>query len=101
MLDDQRFASSRPDVLTYRTDMLQQDLTIAGPFRASLVVSTTGTAFALCFCICLCGNLTNLAAFLCGTQAPTPTLSASSSTYLPAMQRASALRECRSVGSSS
>jgi putative CocE/NonD family hydrolase len=43
MLDDQRFASSRPDVLVYKTDMLEQDVTIAGPITAQLHVSTTGT----------------------------------------------------------
>ncbi len=43
MLDDQRFASSRPDVLVYQTDPLDQDVTICGPIRAHLQVSTTGT----------------------------------------------------------
>ena len=43
MLDDQRFASSRPDVLVYQTDVLEEDVTIAGPITASLQVSTTGT----------------------------------------------------------
>jgi putative CocE/NonD family hydrolase len=43
MLDDQRFASSRPDVLVYQTGVLEEDLTIAGPITASLHVSTTGT----------------------------------------------------------
>lgn len=43
MLDDQRFASTRTDVLVYRTDILEEDLTIAGPITASLTVSTTGT----------------------------------------------------------
>jgi putative CocE/NonD family hydrolase len=43
MLDDQRFASSRPDVLVYQTDVLDHDLTLAGPVAADLEVSTTGT----------------------------------------------------------
>ena len=43
MTDDQRFASSRPDVLTYQTDPLKEDLTVAGPLHASLHVSVTGT----------------------------------------------------------
>jgi len=43
MLDDQRFASTRPDVLVYQTEPLEHDMTIAGPLEASLYVSTTGT----------------------------------------------------------
>ncbi len=43
MTDDQRFASRRPDVLTYTSDVLEEDLTIAGPIEAKLFVSTTGT----------------------------------------------------------
>ena len=43
MVADQRFASRRPDVLTYQTDPLSEDLTIAGPIEAALRVSTTGT----------------------------------------------------------
>ncbi len=43
MVGDQRFASTRPDVLTYRTEVLQEDVTIAGPILADLFVSTTGT----------------------------------------------------------
>ena len=43
MLDDQRFASSRPDVLVYQTDALEEDLTMAGPLRPELFVSTSGT----------------------------------------------------------
>jgi len=43
MVEDQRFASRRPDVLTYQTDPLTEDLTIAGPIRAELNVATTGT----------------------------------------------------------
>ena len=43
MVDDQRFASSRPDVLVYSTEPLSDDVTIAGPIRPMLFVSTTGT----------------------------------------------------------
>jgi putative CocE/NonD family hydrolase len=40
---DQRFAASRPDVLVYETERLEEDLTFAGPLKATLHVSTTGT----------------------------------------------------------
>jgi putative CocE/NonD family hydrolase len=40
MTDDQRFASHRPDVLTYQTDVLDNDLTVAGPVLSDLRVST-------------------------------------------------------------
>ncbi len=43
MVDDQRFASRRTDVLTYETDALTKDLKIAGPILCSLNVSTSGT----------------------------------------------------------
>lgn len=43
MVDDQRFASRRPDVLTYQTEPLTEDLVLAGPLQADLWVSTTGT----------------------------------------------------------
>jgi putative CocE/NonD family hydrolase len=43
MVADQRFASRRPDVLAYRTEPLEEDLTLAGPLVASLFVATTGT----------------------------------------------------------
>jgi len=43
MVEDQRFAATRPDVLVYATDLLSEDVTIAGPITASLHVSTTGT----------------------------------------------------------
>jgi uncharacterized protein len=42
-VEDQRFASTRPDVLVYVSDVLTEDLTIAGPILANLFVSTTGT----------------------------------------------------------
>ena len=43
MNDDQRFASRRTDVLTFQTDLLNEDLTLAGPVIADLAVSITGT----------------------------------------------------------
>jgi hypothetical protein len=43
MVDDQRFASARTDVLTYATDPLERDVTLAGPLRAQLRASTSGT----------------------------------------------------------
>ncbi len=43
MIADQRFASRRPDVLVYRTELLEEDVTIAGPIEVELVISTTGT----------------------------------------------------------
>jgi putative CocE/NonD family hydrolase len=43
MVADQRFASTRPDVLTFRSDVLEEDVTVAGPITARLFASTTGT----------------------------------------------------------
>jgi hypothetical protein len=43
MVDDQRFAARRPDVLVYETEPLEEDLTIAGPVSPRLFVSTSGT----------------------------------------------------------
>ncbi len=43
MVDDQRFASNRPDVLVYETDPLEEDVTIAGPISPKLKVASTGT----------------------------------------------------------
>src|SRR5207302_2375895 len=43
MTDDQRFAARRLDLLAYQTDVLTNPLTLAGPFRADLRVSTSGT----------------------------------------------------------
>lgn len=43
MIDDQRFAARRPDVKTYQTDVLTEDITLTGPVLANLVVATTGT----------------------------------------------------------
>ena len=43
MVSDQRFASTRPDVLVYQSDVLQEDVTIVGKVEPKLFVSTTGT----------------------------------------------------------
>lgn len=43
MLDDQRHAATRPDVLVFEMPELQDDLTLAGPLDVTLNVSTTGT----------------------------------------------------------
>lgn len=43
LTDDQRFASRRPDVMVFQTDILEEDITIVGPLKVSFYVSTTGT----------------------------------------------------------
>ena len=43
IVEDQRFAATRPDVLVFESDVLAEDVTLAGPLRANLFVSTTGT----------------------------------------------------------
>ncbi len=43
MIDDQRFAATRTDVLVYQSQVLQEDLTLAGPITATLYVSSSGT----------------------------------------------------------
>ena len=43
MVSDQRFAATRPDVLVYQSDVLEEDVTIAGPVTPKLFVSTSGT----------------------------------------------------------
>jgi uncharacterized protein len=49
MTDDQRFASRRPDVLTYQTDILNNGVTLAGPVIADLMtsISTTDADFVV------------------------------------------------------
>ena len=42
-VEDQRFVSSRPDVLCFKGDSLQGDLTITGKITAHIFASTTGT----------------------------------------------------------
>ena len=43
MVDDQRFAATRPDVLVYQTEPLEEDVTIAGPIRPKLKIASSGT----------------------------------------------------------
>jgi len=43
MSDDQRNASRRPDVLTFDTDVLTEDMTLSGEILAKLDVAMTGT----------------------------------------------------------
>ena len=43
MVEDQRFAANRPDVLVYKTEVLDHDVTVLGPINVDLKVSTTGT----------------------------------------------------------
>ncbi len=49
MTDDQRFASRRPDVLTFETQILENDLTLVGPILADLqtMISTTDADFVV------------------------------------------------------
>ncbi|MBC7510145.1 MAG: CocE/NonD family hydrolase, partial [Ferruginibacter sp.] len=49
MTDDQRFASRRPDVLSFKTDTLTEELTLAGPVIANLItsISTTDADFVV------------------------------------------------------
>ena len=49
MTDDQRFASRRPDVLTFSTDILTEDITLGGPMVADLMtaISTTDADFVV------------------------------------------------------
>ena len=43
MTDDQRFASRRPDVLSFSTDTLSAPVTISGSVMADLMISTSGS----------------------------------------------------------
>jgi len=43
MVDDQRFFAKRKDVLTYQTEVLSEDITLAGNIWAKLKVSTSET----------------------------------------------------------
>ena len=43
MVDDQRFAATRPDVLVYQTEPLEEDVTIAGPISPKLRIASTGS----------------------------------------------------------
>lgn len=44
MVEDQRFAARRPDVLVFETEPLKEDMTIAGALNLDLKFSTTATA---------------------------------------------------------
>ncbi len=41
--EDQRFASTRPDVLVYTGEVLEEELSLAGPIEVEFFVSTTGS----------------------------------------------------------
>lgn len=43
MTEDQRFTSTRPDVLVYQTELLTEDITVAGDIKPSLFISSSGT----------------------------------------------------------
>ncbi|MGI8811391.1 MAG: CocE/NonD family hydrolase [Pyrinomonadaceae bacterium] len=43
MTEDQRFASTRPDVLVYRSEPLAEDITVTGDLKPSLFISSSGT----------------------------------------------------------
>ncbi len=43
MVEDQRFVHQRPDVLSYETEPLAEDVTVAGSLTAKLFASTSGT----------------------------------------------------------
>jgi putative CocE/NonD family hydrolase len=43
LVQDQRFVDQRPDVLTWQTDALSEDVTLAGKVTAKLFASTTGS----------------------------------------------------------
>ena len=48
MVSDQRFASTRPDVVVYVTEPVEEDLTVAGPVSPRLFVSTTEQLVRAC-----------------------------------------------------
>ena len=43
MSEDQRFASTRPDVLVFQTEPLTEDVTVAGDIKPYLFISSSGT----------------------------------------------------------
>jgi putative CocE/NonD family hydrolase len=43
MTEDQRFAATRPDVLVYQTEPLNDDITVGGTIKPELFVSSSGT----------------------------------------------------------
>ncbi|MFI5157101.1 MAG: CocE/NonD family hydrolase, partial [Chitinophagales bacterium] len=42
-VEDQRFATTRPDVISFSTDTLTEDITVTGDIMAHVFASTTGT----------------------------------------------------------
>ena len=43
MTEDQRFAAARPDVLTYQTEPLTEDINVGGDIKPELFISSSGT----------------------------------------------------------
>lgn len=43
VVEDQRFAEKRSDVVTFKSDVLTENVTVTGRLKANLFVSTTGT----------------------------------------------------------
>ncbi len=43
MTEDQRFASTRPDVLVYQSAVLPEDITVTGEIKPNLFISSSGT----------------------------------------------------------
>jgi putative CocE/NonD family hydrolase len=43
MTEDQRFAAARPDVLTYQTEPLKEDITVAGSIKPEIFISSSST----------------------------------------------------------
>ena len=43
VVGDQRFAATRPDVLVYQSETLEEDITVLGPLSPRMFVSTSGT----------------------------------------------------------
>jgi len=43
LVEDQRFAEKFPEVVSFKSDVLTEDMTITGRIKANLFVSTTGT----------------------------------------------------------
>jgi putative CocE/NonD family hydrolase len=43
LVQDQRFVEKRPDVLSWKTDVLQEDVTLTGSVTAKLFTATTGS----------------------------------------------------------
>ncbi len=43
MVEDQRFAATRPDVAVFETEPFKEEVTFSGPIEVELFISTTGT----------------------------------------------------------